>query len=131
MPLRLRADSPVWEEWTSSIITAKDLLFSCADSLGNHAEFLYGGDDDVLAGFEESSELRRVLVNAVNDAFHLFRLLDGLLELLVEHAPISDHNHGVEDAVRIRRGAVEMPSCRCASQAIEFDLPLPVACWMR
>ena len=77
--------------------------FEFADGLGNHVEFLYGGDDDVLAGFQEASELRRVLVNAVNDALHLLRLLDGLLELLVEHAPIGDHNHRVEDALRIRR----------------------------
>ena len=77
--------------------------FEFADGLGNHVELLNGGDDDVLARLQKASELRRVLVHTVNDALHLLRLLDGLLELLVEHAPIGDDNHGVEDAVRIRR----------------------------
>ncbi len=59
---------------------------------------------------------------------HLRELLDGVLDLLVEDAPVGDDDDRVED---LRLPRASRPMSWCASQAMEFDLPLPAECWIR
>jgi hypothetical protein len=62
---------------------------------------------------------------------HLHELLDGRLDLLVEQAPVGDHDDRVEDLAALSRPSRFSPMSWCASQAMEFDLPLPAECWIR
>ena len=106
--MRFFAASPLWEEWTSSTITAKVLLFEFADGLRDNAELLNRRDDDVFAGFEKTLELRRGLIDGVHHAGNPLHLLYGRLKLPVEHAPIGYDDDRIEDAVGIRGRAVKM-----------------------
>ena len=49
-------------------------------------------------------------------------------DLLVEDAPVGDDDDRVEDLASSLRFR---PMSWCASQAMEFDLPLPAECWIR
>ena len=60
---------------------------------------------------------------------HLRELLDRVADLLVEDAAVGDDDDRVEHASLAVRAA--RPISWCASQAIEFDLPLPAECWIR
>ena len=71
-----------------------------ANLLGHEGERLQGGDDDRGAPLESFGELRRLhtaLAHAHNDALLVLDLVDRVLELLVEHLPIGDDHHRVED----------------------------------
>ena len=49
---------------------------------------------------------------------------------LVEQAPVGDHDDRVEH-LPSRLSSRLRPMSWCASQAMEFDLPLPAECWIR
>ena len=57
----------------------------------------------------------------------LGELLDRVADLLVEDPAVGDDDDRVED----RRSSCSRPISWWASQAIEFDLPLPAECWIR
>ena len=76
---------------------------------------------------DELAQVARVLGVADRRA-HLRELLDRVPDLLVEDAPVGDDDDRVED--RPCRRACR-PMSWCASQAMEFDLPLPAECWIR
>jgi hypothetical protein len=48
----------------------------------------------------------------------------------VEHAPVGDHDDRVEHLPAPSPSRFR-PISWCASQAMEFDLPLPAECWIR
>ena len=59
---------------------------------------------------------------------HLGELLDRVVDLLVEDAPVGDDDDRVEDRLVVR---ARRPISWWASQAMELDLPLPAECWIR
>ena len=98
-----------------------------ADLVEDERELLHRGDDDLLALGDELAQVARVLGVADGRA-HLRELLDRVADLLVEDAPVGDDDDRVED----RRFVLAFrPMSWCASQAMEFDLPLPAECWIR
>jgi len=72
-------------------------LRQLADLLGDEGELLQRRDDDRRAGLERLGELGGALVDALNDALLVLELVDGVLQLLVEHAAVGDDDDGVED----------------------------------
>ena len=119
---------PPWLECASSMMMAKrPAAVLAADLVEDERELLHRGDDDLLAALDELAQVAGVLGVAHRRA-HLGELLDRVADLLVEDAPVGDDDDRVEDR-RCR------PCCRpiswCASQAMEFDLPLPAECWIR
>ena len=57
----------------------------------------------------------------------LRELLDRVADLLIEDAPVGDHDHRIEHLAAV----IGEPTNWCASQAMEFDLPDPAECWIR
>ena len=84
------------------------LALELTDHLGNYAELLNCRDDDVFAGFEVFSELRRGAINGIHHAFDPFHLFDPLLKLPIQHAPIGDDDDRVKDAFGVRWRAVQV-----------------------
>ena len=98
-----------------------------ADLVEDEGELLHRRDDDLLALLDELAQVAGVLGVADRRA-HLRELLDGVADLLVEDAPVGDDDDRVEDRRFVLRFR---PISWCASQAMEFDLPLPAECWIR
>ena len=65
--------------------------------LRDDGELLERGDDDRRAAHQRGAELGRVLVDLLHYPELVLELVDGVLELLVEDAPVGDHHHRVED----------------------------------
>jgi hypothetical protein len=89
------------------------------DLLGDVGELLQRRDDDagLLAG-QRLGQLGGVLVDALHHAVHVLKLVNGVLQLLVEHPPVGDHHHLVEHllvgVVVQRRQPVRQPGDRVA-----------------
>ena len=67
-----------------------------ADLIEDEGEFLDRRNDDLLAGRDEAAQVAGARGMAHRRA-DLGVLLDGVADLLVEDAPISDHDDGIED----------------------------------
>ena len=65
-------------------------------------ELLQGGDDDLGAVNQRRRQLLRVLVNRLHHALRVFDLVDRILQLPVEHLPVGDDDHAVEDLLILR-----------------------------
>lgn len=74
------------------------LFFEGVDRLGDEGEFLDGGDNDGGAVGEGFGELLGILVDFLDDALFVLKLVNCVLELLVEDEAIGDDDNGVEDA---------------------------------
>ena len=98
-----------------------------ADFVEDEGEFLDGRDDDLLAALDEPAQVAGMLGVADGRA-DLGELLDGVADLLVEDAAVGDDDDRVE---RLLVACAVSPMSWWASQAIEFDLPLPAECWIR
>ena len=72
-------------------------------------ELLQGGDHDPGPVNQRCGELTRVLVNRLDDSLRVLDLVDGVLELTVEHAAIGDHDHAVEDLLVVLRMQTREP----------------------
>jgi hypothetical protein len=73
------------------------------DLVEDEGELLHRRDDDLLALLDEPAQVARALGVAHGRA-HLHELPDGGLDLVVEQAPVGDHDHRVEDLpLRLRR----------------------------
>ena len=93
-------------------------------------ELLERGDDDRHARSRAPRQAAREFSSIFcDDAVLVLELVDRVLELLVEHAPVGDDDHRVEDLAGRRRRAGWRS--RCASQAMVLLLPLPAECWIR
>ena len=66
---------------------------------GDEGEFLQGGDDDRHARFQRLGQLARILVDLLHYALTVVELVDSVLQLAVEHHPVGNHHHAVEDAL--------------------------------
>ncbi len=66
-----------------------------ADIVEDEGEFLNRRDDDLLAVGDEAPQVAGMLGVADGRA-DLRELLDGVADLLIENAPIGDHDHRVE-----------------------------------
>ena len=86
-------------------------------------ELLQRRDDDLRAVGERLRELLRVLVDGLHHALGVLDLVDGVLQLAVEDAPVGDDDDAVEDllvgggvqareAVREPRDAVRLAAAR-------------------
>jgi hypothetical protein len=58
----------------------------------NEREFLHGRNYDLLAAFDEPTKIARV-VGMTNGRTNLKEILDGLMQLAVEYAPIGHNDH--------------------------------------
>ena len=89
------------------------------DLVDDVRKLLQRRDDDagLLAG-ERLGQLGGVLVDALHHAVHVLKLVNGVLQLLVEHPPVGDHHHLVEHllvgVVVQRRQSVRQPGDRVA-----------------
>ena len=84
-------------------------------------EFLQGGNDHRHRIVERFGKLPRVFLDPLHDAALVFELVDRVLELLIEHDAVGDHDHAVEDAlvgsVVQRREPMRQPADRVALAA--------------
>ena len=115
--LRSVAVSPPCELWASSMITAQRRVGSVpvplvAALLGHleqlardERELLQRGDDDGHRVLQRLGELPRALVDLLHHAALVLELVDRVLQLLVEHHAVGDHDHAVEDP--LVRGVVQ------------------------
>ncbi len=56
---------------------------------------MQGGDDDELALVQGVGQLRAVLVNLFHHTLLVVELVDGVLQLRVQHPAVGNHNHAV------------------------------------
>ena len=54
-----------------------------------------------LPVFKRIPQLSGVFIDLLDHAFGLLELLDGVLQLPVEHAPVGDHDNGIEQALGV------------------------------
>ena len=66
-----------------------------ADLIEDEGEFLDRRNDNLLAGRDEATQVTRVL-RVANRCADLGVLLDGVVDLLVEDAPVGDHDDRIE-----------------------------------
>jgi hypothetical protein len=59
-------------------------------------KLLYGRDDDLLAALDEQAQITRMLGTSDNCA-NLGKLLYGIADLLVQYAPVSHNDNGIEN----------------------------------
>ena len=71
-----------------------------ADGVEDVRKLLHRGDDDPLAVLEQGAEMARVL-GMSHDGADLRELLDGVLDLLVQHPPIRHHDHRIDDRLTV------------------------------
>ena len=77
------------------------------DLVEDEGELLHRRDDDLLALLDELAQIAGALGVAHRRA-HLHELLDGLLDLVVEDAPVGDHDHRVEHLLAAALDADEL-----------------------
>jgi hypothetical protein len=70
---------------------AKGLAALGRDLIEDEGELLHRRDDDLLPLLDEAAQVAGVLSVAHGRA-HLHELLDGRLDLVVEEAPVGDHD---------------------------------------
>jgi hypothetical protein len=70
--------------------------------LGHERELLQRGDHDGRALRERLGQLLGPVAHARDHALLVLDLVDGVLQLLVQHAPVRDHHHGVEELLVAR-----------------------------
>ena len=63
---------------------------------GHEGKLLQRGDDDRHAGFQRLGELARVFVDLLHHALAVVELVDGVLQLAVQHHAVGDDHHAVE-----------------------------------
>ena len=84
-------------------------------------ELLQGGDDHRHRALKRFGELARAFVDPLHDPAPVLELVDRVLELLIEHDAVGDHDHAVEDALvgRVMQGREPMgePADRVALAA--------------
>ena len=78
------------------------LFAQLVQRLGNEWEFLQRGDDDGRAARQRLGQLARVFVNLLHHALLVLKLVNGVLQLRVQHLPIGHHNHRVKHLVVCR-----------------------------
>ena len=71
-----------------------------ADRVEDVRELLHRGDDDPLAVLEQGAEMARV-VGMSHDGPNLRELLDGVLDLLVQHPPVRHHDHRIDERLTV------------------------------
>jgi hypothetical protein len=69
------------------------------DLIQDELELLHRGDDDLLSLLQKGPQLLRPFCDRADDGGHLCELLDGVADLLVEHATVGDHDDGVESGL--------------------------------
>ncbi len=84
-----------------------------ADAVEHERESLHGGDDDLLAAFEELRELlglrnARAFLDRADNIAHLGEALDRLADLLVEDAPVGDDDDRVKNFLAVLARADEL-----------------------
>lgn len=77
--------------------TASPLFSSVLDCRRNIGELLDRRNDDGHAVGQSFGELLRVFVDLLDHAFFVLKLINGVLQLLVENQTISDHDDGIEN----------------------------------
>ena len=63
----------------------------------NNRELLEGGNDDTRPGLDGLTELLGVLVDLLHHARYMVELIDGVLQLAVQHPAVSDDDNGLEN----------------------------------
>jgi len=73
----------------------KGLAALGGDLVENEGKLLHRRDDDLFPFLNEPAQVAGVL-GVPHGRAHLHELLDGCLDLVVEEAPVGDHDYGVE-----------------------------------
>ena len=73
-----------------------------ADLIEDERELLDCRNDDFLAGLDEAAQVAGVL-GMTHRRADLGVLLDGVADLLIEDAPVGDHDDGIEDRSAVLR----------------------------
>ena len=81
---------------------SKSLTRQLANFLGNHREFLQGGNDDGLARYQRFFELPGGSIDVLHYTQGLLKLPHRRLELTVQYTAVGNHHDGVEDAAVFR-----------------------------
>ena len=66
-------------------------------STQHKGEFLQRGDDDLGAVNQRRRQLLGILINRLDHALCVFNLVDGILQLLVQHAPVGDNDDTIKN----------------------------------
>ena len=81
---------------------------------GNERELLQGGDDDGNSALQGFCQLARALVHLLHHAMLVLELIDGVLQLLIQHDAVRHDDHAIEDTgvfrVVQRRQTMRQPS---------------------
>jgi hypothetical protein len=84
--------------------TSRGIDFDCVSLLGhgvdgltNERKFLNGRNYDRYAASQRPSQLLGIVVNFLNDALLVLKLIDCVLKLLVEHQTICNDNNAIEN----------------------------------
>ena len=78
------------------------------DSAQHEGEGLDGDDDDGLRVLQRLRELLGfgaiafLIIDAAHGAIDMLELIDGVLQLRIEHRAIRHHDHGIETLVAVR-----------------------------
>ena len=72
-------------------------LIARAHFFVDNRKLLKGGDDNTRPGFDGLPELLGVLVDLLHHARHMVKLIDGVLQLAVQHPAVGDDDNGLED----------------------------------
>ena len=123
----ITAQRRVWQ--TAGTVASPRSFGHLLELARDEREFLQRGDDDRHGALQRLGELARALVDLLDDAVLVLELVDRVLQLLVEHHAVGDHDDAVEDPLVVRASCSD--ASRWASQPIVLLLPLPAECSIR
>ncbi|KFB74180.1 MAG: hypothetical protein AW09_000540 [Candidatus Accumulibacter phosphatis] len=119
--VRLVDDHRVLARGQMALAAFAALLAQPGQLPGHERKLLQRGDDDRHAGFQRLGELARILVDLLHHALAVVELVNGVLQLTVQHHPVGDDHHAVEQplvAFVVQAGqAVRQPGNRIALAA--------------
>lgn len=76
-------------------IAAIRKVFGC---IKNKGELLQGGNDDMNGSLQGLGKLGAALVDPLHHSGFMLELIDGALQLLIQHPAVGDNNHRIKDA---------------------------------
>ena len=89
-------DHRVFARGQMALAAFSALLAQLGQLPGHERELLQRGDDDRHAGFQRLGELAGILVDLLHHALTVVELVDGILQLTIQHHAVGDDHHAVE-----------------------------------
>ena len=90
---------PAVEEWASSMMTAKPLIFQALHAVHDIGELLDGGGDDFCVTVQRNRKVSRIalVIHHADKASLMLHTHNGLLELPVYNNTVGDDDHVIKD----------------------------------